>query len=98
MIVLYGDEVKLLLDNEMATIKSPMYLVECIVSCLDGDYDERWEIYRSMGDWGYITFCKDLILLETESNRRIHYGEENVRKELEKMLTDLELVIERWGK
>lgn len=96
MIVLYGDELKLLLDNEMSIIPDPLKLMEGIIDVLNSPYDDRHEYH--LGDYGYMTWCKDLILLETESNRRIHYGEENVRKELEKMLTDLELVIERWGK
>jgi hypothetical protein len=93
MIVLYGDEVRLLLDNEMATIDNPVAVIEGLIDVIDGDYDNRYE-YK-LEDYGYMTFCKDVIILETEINRRVHYGAWTVYTELRKLLKDLELVINR---
>lgn len=93
MIILYGDDVKLLLENEMSIIPDPVKLMEGIIDVLNSPYDDRHEYH--LGDYGYMTFCKDVIILETETNRRVHYGAWTVFTELRKMLKDLELVIDR---
>lgn len=93
MIILYGDEIRLLLENEMATIDDPIMISEALIDVIEGDLDPRYSF--RLDDYGYITFCKDVIILETETNRRVHYGAWTVFTELLKMLKDLELVIDR---
>lgn len=96
MIIYHDGEVRLLLNNEMSrfSVTDAYTMVDCIKVVLDGVYDNSYYIpfYR---DYGHILFSKEVIFLETETQRRVIWGEYTVGKELRKLYEQLEKAIER---
>lgn len=96
MIVYHFGRIKLLLNDEMVkiTMIEAYELLDAIKEILDGVYDNSY--YQPLiAGYGFILLSKEVIFLETETQRRVIWGEYTVGKELRKLYEQLEKAIER---